>query len=392
MPPTIPAWPSPSEISNRIVRLRENMARAQLDVLLITSQDNFEYFTGFRSLYWLSSSRPFFGIVRRDDPVVRIIMSRMEGLNDQFGRNSEVQGVFYDGFTDAAMDVVRDCLKDLPIGASIGLDYGQDVLGRGSLALTDSLRAEPGRFWLTEAADIIWLQRSVKSEQEIDAKRTVCKISTDTFFTGLDDLTIGITEYEYGQLLKQRLIGLGADSVDWLPVRFMQEHKSPTQPNSDAQLQHNDFVWVDFGTRRGNSISDLNRIAKVGKATSEQERLYSFVRDVTLRVAEGIRPGMTGGEAFKLFHEEWTSGNSAASGIPAGAGRVGHGSGVNINEPPSLMPESNEIIHENMILHFEPKVITAGGIFQTEEVFRVGSKGGEFISDISPEKLPIIDL
>ncbi|MFE3002954.1 M24 family metallopeptidase [Nocardia sp. NPDC059246] len=372
--------------------MKDNMARGQLDALIITSEVNFVYYTGFRTLLWAANSRPMFGIIRRDKPEVSIVMSPIEGHNEYCGRNSNVKEVFYDGFIDAALESVESCLNGLPSGSDIGFDYGPDMRGRGSIALTDSLRSEPNNFRLTDAADLIWRQRTIKTEHEIEAKRTVSKIATDAYFGGLEDLRLGITEYEYGQLLKQRLIALGADSVDWLPVRFQQSVKSPTQPNTDYKLQRDDFIWVDIGARRGDSRSDLNRVTKVGKATPEQEELYKFVRGVTLRVAEGIRPGMTGGDAFALFHEIWTTRNVVGPGLTPGAGRVGHGSGVIGTEPPSLMPGSTELIQEDMILHVEPKLVAAGGVFETEEVIRVTPRGGEFLSEISPEKLPTVEL
>ncbi|RUV66907.1 M24 family metallopeptidase, partial [Mesorhizobium sp. M1A.F.Ca.IN.020.30.1.1] len=136
-------------------------------------------------------------------------------------------------------------------------------------------------------------------------------------------------------------------------------------------------------------ISDLNRVAKIGSATREQEDLYEFVRGVTLRLAEGIRPGMTGHDAYTLFDELWSVRNLSNL---ASAGRVGHGSGIALTEPPSLMAGSTEVIQQDMVLHVEPKLEAAGGVFQTEEVFRVTPNGPEFLSAVSPAMLPIVEV
>lgn len=53
--------------------------------------------------------------------------------------------------------------------------------------------------------------------------------------------------------------------------------------------------------RRADQISDLDRVAKVGKATPEQEDLYGFVGGLTVRLAEKVRPGMTGPTVYRLF-------------------------------------------------------------------------------------------
>lgn len=388
----VPVWPGESEIESRISRLKGNMSRAALDALVITSQHNFEYYSGFRTLIWLSDTRPYMAIARRDRPGISIIVVRGEA-DERLGCVDRVE---YDGFTGAAIDAAGNFLSDLPRAASIGLDYGRDMYGRGSINLINFLQGSPRNFQLSDAADLIWLQRVIKSEHELKSKRAACKIATDAFFAGLADLRPGMNEYEFGQILKRRMIDLGADSVDWLPVRFGREDLMGTygKPNSDRKVQVDDFVWVDMGVRRADQISDVNRLAKVGKPTPEQEACYEFVRGVTLRVAEGVRPGMSGGDAFALFERFWSASELSTIGKlnTSTAGRVGHGSGIALTEPPSLKAGSTEIIQEDMVLHVEPKLIAVGGVFQTEEIFRVTPKGPEFLTKIAPPKLPIVEF
>lgn len=384
-----PLWPGEVEIGGRIQRLRANMADAKMDAMILTSRQNFEYYSGFRTLFWTSDTRPLVAVARRDRDGIAIIINSSEERNAQAWLNCHVQPLYYHGYTDVAVSAVGEFLGDLPAGSTVGFDYGLDMFGRGSIALIDYLRAAPREFNLSDQANLIWQQRLVKSRHELESKREACRIATESFFAGLTDLRIGMNEYEFGQLLKQRMIGLGADSVDWLPVRFDPAGKSYAQPNHDVRLAHDNFIWVDMGARRADQISDLDRVAKVGKATPEQEDLYGFVRGVTLRLAERVRPGMTGQKVYQLFEDLWSERN--LSRLTA-AGRVGHGSGIALTEPPSLMAGSSEIILEDMVLHLEPKLEMAGGIYQTEEVFRVTQSGPEFLSDIAPERLPIVDL
>ncbi|WP_342723885.1 Xaa-Pro peptidase family protein [Bradyrhizobium sp. B097] len=389
MSSTIPSWPSDAEISSRISRLRDNMAGAAIEALVLTSRHNFEYYTGFRSLYWISDARPMLAIVRRDQPGVSILISRIEQRNARQIRNADVRPVYYDGFTDSALQAAATFLHGLPGGSAIGFDYGFDMFGRGSVMLIDLLRAAPHQFRPVDAADLIWRQRLIKSEHEFQSIRAACNVATDSFFDGLAGLRPGVSEYEFGQLLEQRMIGRGADSVEWLPVRFGRGDFSYTRPNADIRLQKDDFVWVDMGVRRADAVSDLNRVAKAGKATPEQEKLYEVVRSTTLRLAEGIRPGMTGDDAFALYAELWSARNF--SDFPL-SGRVGHGSGSGLTEPPSLLAGSTDIIQEDTVLHVEPKLEAAGGVFQVEEVFRVTTGGPEFLSTIAPAKLPVIEV
>ncbi|WP_206628427.1 aminopeptidase P family N-terminal domain-containing protein, partial [Mesorhizobium sp. M1A.F.Ca.IN.020.06.1.1] len=192
------------------------MAEASINALVITNQYNLEYYSGFRSLFWLSDTRPLIAVVRIDSPGISLILNASERRSEFLTRCPDVTPVFYTGFTDIALEAVVTVLEGLPQNAAIGFDYGRDMNGRGSVALISALQ----RYRLSDAADLIWQQRLIKSEHELQGKQAACKIATDAFFAGLPDLRLGMTEYAFGQNLKQRMIGLGADSVDWLPVRF----------------------------------------------------------------------------------------------------------------------------------------------------------------------------
>ncbi|WP_456777248.1 MULTISPECIES: M24 family metallopeptidase [unclassified Bradyrhizobium] len=109
------------------------------------------------------------------------------------------------------------------------------------------------------------------------------------------------------------------------------------------------------------------------------------MRGVTIRLAEKVRPGMTGAMVYRPFEELWSERNQSRL---TAARRVGHGSGNALTELPSLMAGSNEIILEDMVLHLERKLEMTGGVYQTEEVFRATESRPEFLSEIAPERLP----
>ena len=52
-----------AEFEQRTARAQQMMHEAQLDALLLTTEPNFRYFTGFQSQFWESPTRPWFTIV-----------------------------------------------------------------------------------------------------------------------------------------------------------------------------------------------------------------------------------------------------------------------------------------------------------------------------------------
>ena len=62
-----------SEYKERVNRALKLMEKSNLEILLITSPQNFRYFTGLDSYFWESPTRPWFLILsQKNDPVVVI--------------------------------------------------------------------------------------------------------------------------------------------------------------------------------------------------------------------------------------------------------------------------------------------------------------------------------
>src|SRR5215213_2786614 len=61
---------SREEFAARAERARELMSELRLDAMLVSSEANYRYLTGFISQFWLSPTRPWFFILpRKGDPL-----------------------------------------------------------------------------------------------------------------------------------------------------------------------------------------------------------------------------------------------------------------------------------------------------------------------------------
>jgi Xaa-Pro aminopeptidase len=66
MPPRSGAIPAPIEADEyraRYARIQERMQAERLDALLITSEDNYRYVTGFNSPTWVNLARPRYAVI-----------------------------------------------------------------------------------------------------------------------------------------------------------------------------------------------------------------------------------------------------------------------------------------------------------------------------------------
>ncbi|RUW18681.1 aminopeptidase P family protein [Mesorhizobium sp. M4B.F.Ca.ET.143.01.1.1] len=377
------------EYRDRIDTLRKCMAEQSVDAFVISDQDNFEYFSGYKSLFWASKARPYFLVVLKDSDAVMVVAAAAEAK--AFSQTSELPAGLvhqqYSGFIEGAVDKVTEVLGRAD-PRRIALDYGFESFGVGSLSLIDKLKTRFPAARLVEGADSIWPIRMIKTPAEIAQKRLTLEIAHDAFHHCLNNLTLGTTEKQFAKALTLELIERGAESVPWLPVRFGRKDFAYSLPPTDRPLAKDDFIWVDIGCRMLGSISDVNRIAKAGRVTNEEQSIYTQVRNMTIATLSAIKPGMTGADVYAAFE---AFAKQTELGLPsATASRIGHGSGRNLTEPPSIAATSKEVMHERMIIHVEPKYELNGGVFQLEEVAVVTKDGAELITKLSEKIFPEI--
>jgi Xaa-Pro aminopeptidase len=72
-------------------------------------------------------------------------------------------------------------------------------------------------------------------------------------------------------------------------------------------------------------------------------------------------------------------------------GRMGHGLGLQLTEPPSIMPNDTTTLKENMIMTIEPCFEYAPGkMLVHEENILITKNGFERLSSRTPKTIPII--
>ena len=71
---------------------------------------------------------------------------------------------------------------------------------------------------------------------------------------------------------------------------------------------------------------------------------------------------------------------------------MGHGLGLQLTEPPSIMSNDKTLIEKNMIITLEPSIeIDKTTMLVLEENILITEDGYKLLSTRTPEKLPIIN-
>jgi Xaa-Pro dipeptidase len=138
---------------------------------------------------------------------------------------------------------------------------------------------------------------------------------------------------------------------------------------------------------------DQTRMACLGAPAAEVTRAYDAMLDVQAAVFAALRPGTPWEEVYTL-----AANRAAALGYAdtfMGRGReqvkfVGHGVGLELDEPPVLAPKLRATLAANMTLAIEPKVALPNlGVIGIEDTVVIREGGIERLTVCPPEMIII---
>ncbi|NGO53895.1 aminopeptidase P family protein [Mesorhizobium camelthorni] len=383
--PPAPAVPI-DEIKRRRLAVMEEMARSNIDVIVLTDHQNIQYLTDYQSLSWTYNARPVLAAISTAD--LQLFGSLAEARTVE-ARERSFTAHYYDGYLPEAVDVIAGWIKQAGPGLRrIAVDYGSDSRGLGSLELIDALAdlSLDGR--VVSACDVLWNVRLIKSRFEAEMKRISFDIVNRAFDTVIASAYIGIPEYELCQKLQAQIYLNGAETAAPIAMLFSKGDFAYGRPPSERMLVEGHYIWTDFRSTYGGYPADRNRIARAGMPSSWEVETYDKVRRLTIGLASSVKPGMSCAELYTRFERMWRDADLGAR--YSKVSRIGHGGGLDITEPPSISPVDNTEIRPGMILHLEPKLERDGAVFQFEEVVYVTEDGCEFLSELSPETIPVV--
>lgn len=139
-------------------------------------------------------------------------------------------------------------------------------------------------------------------------------------------------------------------------------------------------LMVDMGGCFTAYISDMTRTFAIGQVPDIAYRAHQVSIDIQNKIVEIARPGVACAElydtALRMAQEAGFGEFFMGAGFQAKF--VGHGLGIEINEPPVLTPRSKETLEENMTFALEPKFVIPGiGAVGIENTFLVTRNGLE---------------
>lgn len=371
--------------AHRIAQAREAMERADLDALLLIGSTNVVFLSGYPYVD-TNLARPFFLLVPRNDAPALLVHT---GRRYEASANSWIEEVrTYERLSVAPVGELAALLRDRGLyGRRIGAELGFEQRMGLPVAEFERLQAELSPTVCVDAANELWRLRMIKQPWDLESLRRACAITTEAYEATFAASRGGQQEREVVQRLAvehmRRGGGPGWGAITSGPGNY----DVVLGPGSDRILEPGDMVWMDGGCSVEGLWSDFGRAGVVGGPSPEQRDLQRLVHELTMEGVAMLRPGTPLREVAAHVNAGVEDlGVPVTSKISTLAGRVGHGLGFDVTEPPHVSEEDSTVLEPGMTITMEPGVATEYGIFHVEENVIVTESDPEVIS-VSPREL-----
>lgn len=367
------------EYRGRLARAQDLLARQGLSALLLTTEPEIRWFTGFLTRFWESPSRPWFLVVpARGKPVAVIPAIGAALMGKTWVEDIRTWPAPQPG--DDGVTLLADTLREIG-GERIGMPMGPETHLR--MPLQDFRRVEA----LIDArivadAGIMARLRAVKSGAEITLIETACAVAGRAFARVPEIAGAGVPLSRVFRDFQRLCLEEGAEFVPYLaggagPLGY----DDVISPASDAPLREGDILMLDTGLSVGGYFCDYDRNWSIGIPDPRAETAWSQLMEATAAGFSAARPGAAASEVF-----------AAMDAIcRAGPGRLGHGLGMQLTEGLSLTAADHTVLEPGMVITLEPGVVLpGGGLMVHEDDIVITETGARQITPQAPASLPRI--
>lgn len=340
-----------------------------LDAMMITSEPNRLYATGFHSTAGMAIVTTAGSYFFTDSRYIEAASKRID--NCQILENTREKPM-----SMLAEEVIaRHGIKHLGFEESYTTVEEYDLW-------REKLSCE-----LVPAAGLLGELRAVKDQGEIDTMIAAQRIAEKALTEVLNFIKVGRTEKEIAAFLQYQMLLGGAEKMSFDPIVVSGANSSmPHGVPTDKPVASGDFITMDFGCIYGGYCSDMTRTVAVGSVTEEMDKVYHTVLRAQLEGIAATKAGVAG----KTVHEAGAAViREAGYGAYFGHG-FGHSLGVEIHESPNASPANDKPLPAGAVISAEPGIYLPGRFgVRIEDVVVVKEGGCEDIT-LAPKELLIL--
>ena len=380
-----------AEFEQRLARAQTMMRALKLDAVLLTTETNVRYFSGYFTQFWQSPTRPWFLILPlTGKPIAVIPTIGVVGMSNTWVEDIRAWPSPFP--EDDGVSLLSQTLADLPKRfGRLGMTLGRETHLRMPQQQVQSLYAS-NHFDLVDVSREVLHLRSLKSAAEINRVAHICGVTSNAFAELPNFARVGMTEREVVAAFRMELLHQGADHSPFIvsssgPDGYDDIIMGPT----DRLVESGDVLIIDTGTVWQGYFCDFDRNWCFGDCSDETKSAYTTVYQATNAGFEAAKPGNTTSDLYRAMWPIMQAGGALGNDV----GRLGHGLGSDLTEWPSNTATDDTVLEVGMIMTLEPGMSylnKSGQVKQMvhEENIVITEEGAQWLSIRAAAELPLL--
>jgi Xaa-Pro aminopeptidase len=348
--------------------VRDAIKELKLDGLLLTHPPDLAYLTNF-------TGDDSVGLITEKDFFLVTDFRYQEQADQEAGW---LKTSIRDGkMSDALAKVIAEAkLQRIGFEANF-TTFGQvDAVDRAIKETKDAKQME-----LVPLQDVMANIRKVKDDNEIDLVRKSVGVAEEAFDAFRSEIKAGQSENYLAGLLVFELRSRGASNSSFPVIVAAGASSSlPHYRPSEALVQRDQPLLIDWGAIYKGYCSDLTRTMMIGRVSAKIKQVYKVVHEAQAAAIKFLRPGVTTMQADRVARDV-----IERAGFEKEFGHgLGHGIGREIHELPSMRKTGGEEeLRPGMIVTVEPGIYVPGeGGVRIEDDVLITHSGCEVLSSL----------
>ena len=272
-------------------------------------------------------------------------------------------------------------------------------------------------FDFVNISPLILEQRKTKDPSEIDKIRKACQAIHQGHEAVLATLKDGMTELELAAAVENAHRLAGHEGIFFIrqPDFFMSRGPITSGPNlfkisgvvytitgvglsssvpagpSQRKIAKGDLVIVDIPTLVDGYHADQTRTYCLGPATEAARAMYGDLKAIADHLITQMRPDMKCSDIYRMAVEKAKTLGMEGQFQNFGRGKIsrliGHGIGLELNEPPIPSEYDHSPVDENYVIALDMHMMDSDvGVVKLEDMILIGKDGNEILTK-SPREL-----
>jgi Xaa-Pro aminopeptidase len=369
-------------------RVRQIMARDDLDALVVRAPDNVLYLTN----YWTMKGYDIAIFPREGDPTLLVI----EPQHKEAQRTAWNKDVRYFKFyhpsdprppTSRSLDLCLEVLRERKLTERVGVELSQlsqicdRMVGEPSLytqGYFDAFRGAAKQ--VVDATPLLAEARAIKTEQEVERMRLANELAAVGMEHARSHINVGMKESEVAAMIEGHIhaVGVGykgkVEMARAFTLVWSGKGIATFTATSHRPVQANEPTLVEIWVCADGYWTDLTKNLCPGKLTPEYNKLLEQLLKIFREASAYAREGASLAELDRMIRK-----GIDAAGYPGQPSHpVGHGVGARAHEPPYAHQAAPGTMQKGMVLAIEPGIYwEGGGGLRLEDNFLITGKGSE---------------